>query len=79
MCFPGGLLLQHTCFFSPPCFLLHFSSNILLANISPSQFFFQIVTMTLKENFFSLVGDINGNLVSEWLAEIDKVLFIGTS
>ena len=77
MCLQGRLLLQLTCFFHLPVLCCVFPQIFYLPKISPSQFFFQTVTMILKENFFSLVADINGNLVSEWLTEIDisKVLF----
>lgn len=81
MCLQGRLLLQLTCFFHLPVLCCVFPHIFYLPKISPSQFFFQTVTMILKENFFSLVADINGNLVSEWLTEIDisKVLFFGIS
>lgn len=59
----GRLLLQRTCFFHLPILCSIYPQIFYWPKTSPSQFFFQLVTMILKENFFSLVGDRNGNLV----------------
>lgn len=55
MCLQGRLLLQRTCLFHLPVLCCVFPQIFYCPKISPSQFFFHIVTMILKENFFSLV------------------------
>lgn len=77
-CLQGRLLLQHTWSDHLPVLCFIFPEIFYWPEISPSQFFFQIVTMILKENNLPLVGVINGNLVSEWLMEtvISKILLL---
>lgn len=78
--YKGGFMttpLHFTFLFCVASFLNYFYQP----KISLSQFFFQILTMVLKENVFSLVGITNGNLVSEWLIGIDisNAVFTDTS
>lgn len=49
MCLQGRPLLQHTCFYYLPVFCFIFPQIFYKPEISPSQFFFQIVTIIPKK------------------------------